>query len=280
MNGSLLIDFDAEKLKTEEIRCKDIAICEDYMYYCTKNEYFIKCINFDRRQTTLKNSFRDMTLLKDVLNVGYYIHENLSKNKTYNDSIFKKNDDEASKIANAIIKQICRKYGNPFECSDLFNIYDFADFCLDLYRNYCAWIYLCEDDDITTAKQYLGIKDENKSKQDLKSLIIPVDVFDYSSPVTVNFYYDKEKDCCKRVYCCKNLCDVALLQFNLLFFSNDGLYTENANLIQVKTCKLCGREFTTTTTQKKYCDDCNKKRYAYNQRKYRDRKKIAKSKNV
>lgn len=287
MYDNLLIDFDAEKMKTEEINCLELPKFEKYNWYFKENkelckkDYFIVGIDFDEELTEKRRTFFNMSPLKDVLKFGEYIYKNFKKDNNKN-PIFSRDDKESMMIAEKLIKIICNKYGIPVTKKNHFEIYDFTFFCYDLYTRFCAWIYITGDD-IENAKRYIGdkrdIKGEErlKTKEDIKADIVPVDAWDYNeSPVTVHFYYNKETDEYKRIYQCRNLKDLALLQFNLLFFSQDGLVSSEGILIKIKQCEYCGKEFVTTTMQKKYCDNCNKLRQA--ERKRRSREKAKKNK--
>lgn len=283
MYEDLLMDFDGKKIKLEEIRCTELPKYEKYTWYPVKNEknnnkeYLILGTDLNEKLTydEHERTFNNASALKDVVKLGEYVYKNFKKDNKHNNPIFLKNEKEALELSNYIITNICYKYGIPVTKKNHFEIYDFAFFCYDLYTRFCAWLLLNQEDDIEKIKIYLG-KDVNylKTKKDIKAHIVPTFLWDYlGEPVTVHFYYDKEKDKYKKFYECKNLKDLTLLQFNLLFFSKDGLVSKEGNLINIKQCEYCGKEFVTTTMQKKYCDNCKKLRQAERKRKSREKAK-------
>lgn len=283
MYEDLLMDFDGKKIKLEEIRCTELPKYEKYTWYPVKNEknnnkeYLIvgTVLNEHLTYNEHERTFNNACVLKDIVKLGEYVYRNFKKDNKHNNPIFLKNEKEALELSNHIITNICYKYGIPITKKNHFEIYDFAFFCYDLYTRFCTWLLLYQEDDIEKIKMYLG-KDVNylKTKKDIKAHIVPTFLWDYvGKPATVHFYYDKEKDKYKKVYECKNLKDLALLQFNLLFFSKDGLFSREGNFIKIKQCECCRVEFVTTTTQKKYCDNCKKLRQAERKRKSREKAK-------
>jgi hypothetical protein len=279
MQDNLLINFEAEKMYTEEIECTDLPKYNKYVWkenYDRANgkiEYLIRGIDFNEELTLKSRNFTNMCALKDVLIFGEYIYRNYERDSKNNPK-FLKNDKESLTISEKLIDMICKKYGIPITKQDYFEIYDFAFFCYDLYTRFCAWMYITEGEDIATARKYLGNLSYLKTKRDIKAHIVPVEIWDYNrEPVTVYFYYDKETDEYKRIYRCSSLKELALLQFNLLFFSKAGIISEDDKKIKIKTCPVCHKDFATTTTQQKYCKNCKKKSLAENKRRSRERLK-------
>lgn len=279
MYNELLIDFDGKKIKLQEIRCSNLPQFKNYVWYQNENkksngkEYFIVGERFDEKLTNDGRIFTDAMPLRDVIKVGEYVYKNFKKDNN-NFPIFLRNDREAMNLSQNIINTICKKYGIPQTKKNHFEIYDFAFFCYDLYIRFSTWLLLYSEDEIEEIKSFLGKNASHlRTKNDIKAHIVPCQVWDYDeSSITVHFSYNKETDKYIKYYNCKNLKELALLQFNLLFFSKDGIMFANGSFIKVKQCECCNTYFVTSTTQKRYCDNCKKIRQAERKRKSRKNK--------
>ena len=72
---------------------------------------------------------------------------------------------------------------------------------------------------------------------------------DYS----VTFNYDKENDIYEFVYYCHKLIDIAFLQFNFLFLSEEGLMDYDGRNVKIKLCSICHKQFATFDGKQKIC---------------------------
>lgn len=245
------LDFEAKQIRMPKIIGTEIIQFEEYERKIEiidgKKEFFIYGINFNKNGVHYKSD--DISVLQDILRIGEYIYDNFSKDSK-NNPIFKKNDEEAIVLGEKIIK-ICKKYGMPNGKTNNLKIYDFAYISYEIYCRFIAWLLIFEDD-IQQANHIL--RTNYNTKTEIKRYIVPVEIWDYKqNSITLTFNYDKEEDTYGFVYYCCTLIDVAFLQFNFLFLSEEGLLDYEGRNLKIKLCSICHNQFATFDGKQKFC---------------------------
>ena len=251
------LDFEAKQIKMPKIIGTHIIQFEKYERRIEivdgEKEFYIYGINFNKNG--LHYECNDISVLLDILRFGEYIYNNFG-NAGKHKHVFKKNDEEAITIGEEIIK-ICKKYGMPNGKTNILKIYDFAYTAYNMYCRFKAWITISEwsedlRQNIEQANEILGT-DFNEIKE-IKQHIVPIEVWDYEQDsITLSFTYDKTNDHYGFVYYCHTLIDVAFLQFNFLFLSEEGLMDYEGRNLKIKLCSICHNQFATFDGKQKFC---------------------------
>lgn len=204
---------------------------------------------------TISDEYNNMSVLYDILKLGEYIYQEYEKDKNHFPK-FKKTDEEMIEIGQKII-ELCKKYGIPVGKQKHFEIYNFSFTAYDIYCRFIAWLFITEDTDLSKANEYIG--SHFQTIEDIKENIVPIEVWDYNEKaITLSFNYNNDNDSYEFVYHCNTLLEVAYLQFNFLFLSEDGIMGENGENIKIKVCSICHNYFATFTGKQTICSKHDK----------------------
>ena len=245
-------DFDIREITLPNIICKENPRCKSYerdiKFISGKKEYYI--IGKKLIEDTITYKYSDMKVLVEFLKVGEFVYNNVKRN-IQKEPEFKKTDEEAIILGEAIIK-LCKKIGMPEAKKSKFEIYDFSYFCYKLYCKFMAWLNVTNYEDVEKANHYLY--ERYSEKEDIKECIIPLEVWDYApNSINLKFCYDKNIDKLSIEYICTSLKEVALLQFILLYLSEDGLTDCDGRIMKIKICSICHNQFATFDGKQKIC---------------------------
>lgn len=249
----MFLDFEPKQIRMPTIIGTEIIQFENYERKIEiengEKQFYICGINFDKNGVYYKSN--DISVLYDILKFGEYIYTNFSKDRKHN-PIFKKTDEEGIILSEKIVT-ICKKYGMPNGKTNKLKIYDFAFLCYDLYCRFSAWLSIAEmADDLEQANEMLGTN--YNTVKEIKQHIVPTEVWDYEQDsITLTFNYNKENDIYEFVYYCHKLIDIAFLQFNFLFLSEEGLMDYNGRNVKIKLCSICHEQFATFDGKQKIC---------------------------
>lgn len=204
---------------------------------------------------TISNEYNNMSVLYDILELGEYIYQEYEKNEKHSPK-FQRTDEEMIQLGEKII-ELCNKYGIPTGKQKYFEIYNFSFTAYDIYCRFIAWLFITEDTDLSKANEYIG--SNFQTIEDIKEHIVPIEVWDYNEKaITLSFSYNKDNDSYEFVYHCNTLLEVAFLQFNFLFLSEDGIMGENGENLKIKVCSICHNYFATFIGNQTICSKHDK----------------------
>ena len=249
----MILDFEPKQISMPKIIGTETIQFENYERKIgTANgekTYYIQGINFNKNSKHYESN--DISVLYDILHIGEYIYKNFSRDNKHN-PMFKRTDEEAFRLGDKIM-QLCKKYGMPNGKTDRLEIYDFSFIAYSMYCRFITWVLISEDEeDIEGANEVLGTK--YRTIQEIKRNIVPLEVWDYDlNSVTLTFNYNEKSDKYEFIYYCHKLIDIAFLQFNFLFLSEEGLMDCDARNVKIKVCSICHEQFATFNGKKKFC---------------------------